>query len=48
MYLLINQAEVKKHNIIILIIMKMIEIVIVIIKRGWLESLMVLLSARFQ
>ena len=34
MYLLISQATVKKHNIIILIIMKMIEIVIVIIKRG--------------
>ena len=34
MYLLISQATVKKHNIIISIIMKMIEIVIVIIKRG--------------
>ena len=32
MYLLISQAKVKKHNIIILTIMKMIEIVI--IKRG--------------
>ena len=32
MYLLISQATVKKHNIIIMIIMKMIEIVI--IKRG--------------
>ena len=30
MYLLISQATVEKHNIIILIIMKMIEIVIVI------------------